>query len=46
MMCLLEMVKMVFDGLCEHFTYNIYIYARNMKATITYYLVYCNFNDL
>ena len=21
MMCLLEMVKMVFDGLCEHFTY-------------------------
>ena len=25
MMCLLEMVKMVFDGLCEHFTY-IYIY--------------------
>ena len=25
MMCLLEMVKMVFDGLCEHFTYNIYI---------------------
>ena len=51
MMCLLEMVKMVFDGLCEHFTniyyiYYIYIYARNMKATITYYLVYCNFNDL
>ena len=25
MMCLLEMVKMVFDGLCEHFTYK-YIY--------------------
>ena len=47
MMCLLEMVKMVFDGLCEHFTYKyIYIYARNMKATITYNLVYCNFNDL
>ena len=38
MMCLLEMVKMLFDGLCEHFTYiYIYIYARNMTATITYY---------
>ena len=49
MMCFLEMVNMVFDGLCEDFTYKyiyIYIYARNMKATITYYLVYCNSNNL
>ena len=27
-MCLLEMVKMVFDGLCEHFTYK-YIYMTS-----------------
>ena len=25
MTCLLEMVKMLFDGLCEHFTYKKYI---------------------
>ena len=30
MTCLLEMVKMLFDGLCEHSTYNIYIYMRGI----------------
>ena len=45
MTCLLEMVKMLFDGLCEHFAYK-NIYARNMKATIAYYLIYYNFYDL
>ena len=29
MMCLLEMVKMLLDGLCEHFTYN-KIYMRGI----------------
>ena len=29
MNCLVEMVKMLFDGLCEHFAY-IYIYIRGI----------------
>ena len=41
MTCLLEMVK----G-CVSISHTKNIYARNMKATIAYYLIYYNFYDL
>ena len=45
MTCLLEMVKIYLTG-CVSISHTKNIYARNMKATIAYYLIYYNFYDL